>query len=272
MAGGKMKLGDIRSKLKKMRQGLEDRKKDRPSYLFNTVEGPHKGVHNAYVFWLDLLGAQNAMQLSIGRAARAIMKIHAAALAAKHDSEIDLFPVIDGVYGVTEDGKVLQAVLCGIFESLALSFIFHGSQEGRFLIRAGVAFGPVVLGPHLARGSEAFHGHAKYTNGICIGMAMSQAYQAERLAPPFGVFIHESARAFAPGVQDPFEVSLWRWFEESDETDKRIIPALRLALVDYFEWAKCNHRGILYPPDRLLDHYEMAVEYYQIPPEMRPSR
>jgi hypothetical protein len=38
---------------------------------------------------------------------------------------------------------------------------------------------------------------------LLIGMPMIHAYQTERQAPPFGIFVHESARSFAPGNEVP---------------------------------------------------------------------
>src|SRR5437016_518938 len=90
-----------------------------PKYLFSVVERVADTREYRYVFWLDLMGARSLMKLSLPRAARSVMKIHAAALLARETfPDLDVNPVMDGVYGFVSDRKTLQNCLRQILQSL----------------------------------------------------------------------------------------------------------------------------------------------------------
>ena len=249
--------------LPELQRQLKDKGDIGPQYLFNAVkEGAN--IHDyRYVFWLDLMGAGSAMKLSLPRAARSIMKIHAAALLAKkrHD-QFEVNPVMDGIYGFAKSRETLEAVLTDILTSLAHVFVHERLPQNRFMVRAGVSFGPLMTGRALAAGAPILKKNKAYLGGTAIGMAISQAYGAESDAPPMGVFIHESARAFAPQDSEshPFITNLWKWLAEDDP----LWWAIRLTLVEHFSWLKRNPVGSLYKEDSLLRHKALAGEYFRL--------
>jgi hypothetical protein len=234
-----------------------------PKYMFSAVELT-TDIHDPhYVFWLDLMGARNLMKLSLPRAARSVMKIHAAALLAKQKHrELEINPVMDGVYGFVKDRVLLQRCLADILERLANVFVHEHMPSSRFMVRAGVAYGPLILGNSLAAGAAILKQNKRYLGGTAIGMGISHAYEAESCAPPFGVYIHESARAFAPRTKGsyPYHVNLWRWFDE----DTALTWATRQTLLAHFDWLEKNPIASQYDPEAMRRHKSLAVEYFRL--------
>src|SRR6202035_1789437 len=110
--------------LKALTRLLKQRGDAKPSFLFKSVEKASDVSDCRYVFWLDLMGANNLMRLSLPRAARSIMKIHGAALLAKqHLRRLEINPVMDGVYGYASERATLETALSEVLASLANVFV-----------------------------------------------------------------------------------------------------------------------------------------------------
>jgi hypothetical protein len=89
---------------------------------------------------------------------------------------------------------------------------------------------------------------------------MAQAYRAEREAPPFGIAVHSSARAFAPEGDRPFRFIWLDWFRTSDPqvNAREMLEQLNV----YFDWQvkHCNMTG--YDSKRIEYHRKLSVEYF----------
>ena len=247
--------------LQRLRRVLKSRGESGPKYLFSAVEADLRDYR--YVFWLDLMGARNLMKLSLPRAARAVMKIHAAALMTKQKHvKVEINPVMDGVYGVVGDRSLLEACLKEMLTALALVFVTEQVPASRFMVRAGVAFGPIISGRALAEGAKILRESKEFLNGTAIGMAITHAYEAESCASPFGVYIHESARAFSPvdGGGYPYRTNLWPWFDDEEP----LSWALRRTLQEHFAWLEKNPIAAQYEADAMRRHKALATEYFQL--------
>ena len=77
-----MTLKELKSLLKKRGDAL-------PKYLFKAVEKKSDARAYRYVFWLDLMGVGNVMRLSLPRAARSVMKIHARQLFQRKSNTLN---------------------------------------------------------------------------------------------------------------------------------------------------------------------------------------
>lgn len=234
-----------------------------PQYMFSAVEEAADTRDYRYVFWLDLMGARNSMKLSLARAARSVMIIHAAALLAKQKHpELEINPVMDGVYGYVNDRVLLQRCLADILERIAKVFVLEYIPSSRFMVRAGVAYGPLIPGASLAAGAAILRKNKRYLGGTAIGMGISHAFEAESCAPPFGVYIHESARAVAPRTEGnhPYHVNLWRWFSE----DTALTWAIRRTLLEHFDWLEKNPVAAQYDLEAMRRHKNLAVEYFRL--------
>ena len=226
-------------------------------YYFGDDSGSQKA---RYVLWIDIMGSQGKMLRNVRTAAIPLMKLHIAALAAKKKTlgGIELFPVIDGIYVVSEHFSSIAFFLSDVFRSMAAEFLVLKEWE-RSVIRGAVAYGPVILGEE-CKGGSLFLKESDYANGILLGMPLVQAYTAERDAPPFGVFVHESVRAFGQLGQHSISTPLWRWWTKNTENSK-IAAALLPCLRNYFDWSRSNPVTSGYPADRIDLHKLLAEEY-----------
>lgn len=223
---------------------------------FNAGQLPLPG--NAYVAWIDVMGVQSAMSRSLSIASNFIFKLHVAGLEAPHN-QLRLYPVMDGIYVVSDRCGPLLAFIEHVFSAIADEFVSTPDNHHRFLIKGAVAFGPFVHGRDVPQAaSDTLHLNANYRNAVLLGMSMIQSHLGERSAPPFGVFVHESARAFAAAGDQPFRQVWWEWFRQHHQA---LAQELRQELNDYFDWCAARSGAILYDRDRIAAHRQMAEQY-----------
>jgi hypothetical protein len=223
-----------------------------------------------YVGWIDAMGIQSAMGRSIDVAANFVFKLHITvlesldALPDHQRGNICLYPVMDGVYFVTNDHSALFRFLRRVFGCLAREFVETAEMRHRYLVRGALACGPVVHGFQLPEGaSDVLLNHPRYRDSILVGLPMIQAYLTERLAPPFSIYVHESARAFAPEVRRPIRATWWRWFATPvDDRWPDLAPQLRDALRDYFAWCEARASEIGYDVESIKKHRLLTDQYF----------
>lgn len=213
---------------------------------------------NSYVAWVDVMGVRATMSRSLPITANFVFKLHAAVLDAPQ-TDIHLYPVMDGVYVVAERQGPLRDFLKAVFSRVADSFVSTSDNHHRFIIKAAIAFGPVIHGDALPRETNyLLDENRAYRDSVLLGMPMIQAIEGEKRAPPYGVFIHESARAFAPIGDLPFHHLWWHW-TIPDWRD--LGKELNDELIHYFEWASSHALAIEYDKGRIEAHREMARQY-----------
>jgi len=105
---------------------------------------------NSYVAWVDVMGVRATMSRSLPITANFVFKLHAAVLDAPQ-TDIHLYPVMDGVYVVAERQGPLRDFLKAVFSRVADSFVSTSDNHHRFIIKAAIAFGPVIHGDALPR-------------------------------------------------------------------------------------------------------------------------
>jgi len=214
-----------------------------------------------YVAWVDVMGTQSSMSRSLSATANFIFKLHAAALQTPH-AQVTLYPVMDGIYAAGGGQPDMLAFLRNMFQEVAQEFNDQPNNMYRFVIRGGLAFGPVVHGRTLpAPASNTLAANAAYRDHILLGIPMVQAHLSEAGAPPFGVFVHESARAFAPGGSEPLHSIWWKW---ANNANQAVWDALRPNLQQYFQWYAERSAPLGYPADRIKVHQEMAQQYFAL--------
>src|SRR5436189_1077743 len=137
-----------------------------------------------------MMGARAAMTRSIQISANFIGKLHAAVLDAPHTDLLARVPTVDGVYIVASERQPLLNSMRSALRSLARVFVEEPRPDRQFLVRGGIAYGPVVLGADLNATHSTAFGEADnrtYTDAILIGFPVVEAYEVESNAPPFGV-------------------------------------------------------------------------------------
>ena len=217
------------------------------------------GMASEYVAWVDVMGTQVSMSRSIKITANFIFKLHIAALRANVGGAVRIYPVMDGFYVSAPDQNQMLIFLRNVFSSVAAEFNGTPEPQHRFLIRGGLAFGPVIHGSGVGQCAVELQNDESYRNAILLGMPMVQAHLSELLAPPFGVFVHESARVFAPTGVEPMHWIWWKW----GITGQPIWDALKVGLPAHLQWCEERAEAILYLPDRIEAHKKMVEQYFE---------
>ncbi|NOZ23991.1 MAG: hypothetical protein GXP25_23180 [Planctomycetes bacterium] len=214
---------------------------------------------NAYVAWLDMMGTRAIMSRSLPITANFIFKLHTAVLEAPH-ADMRLYPVMDGVYIVATRQGALREFLCNVFARVADTFVSTRDIHHRFVIKCAIAYGPVLHGQSVPpEANFTLDNNQAYRDSILLGMPMIQAFLGESNAPPYGVYVHESARAFSPEEESPFRHVWWKWFLPAS---RALAQQLASELELYFEWCRQRWRPLEYPEERIRVHREMGCQYF----------
>ncbi|MFZ2525077.1 MAG: hypothetical protein WAW87_07150 [Candidatus Ferrigenium altingense] len=216
---------------------------------------------NEYVAWVDVMGIQSAMGRSLSISANFVFKLHIAALSAPRDN-IQIYPVMDGFYASSTSKEAMIKFLRSVMASVGQTFLDTTVPLHRFVVRGALAFGPVIHGSQVPDVIDpALVGYDAYKSSILLGQPMIQANKAEGIAPPFGIYIHESARAFAPIGQQPFHHVWLRWVNP-DVGD--IWNNLLEQLNAHYAWCLERPNRLLYQPARIAAHKDLANEYFAV--------
>ncbi len=182
-----------------------------------------KPADNVYVGWLDLMGAGHTMGVSVRKSANFLTRLHIAVHRAVTEVGFKgrLLTINDGVFIVTPSKRELMSVMGRALILLACDFVAVPRPHDRFLLRGGIAYGPVYFGADLIPGlsPKKLRDNAEFLAPVMFGPAIIQAYRAESFAPPFGVAVHESARAFFPLGEEPFRMTHWLWWAPNEPVD-----------------------------------------------------
>lgn len=218
-----------------------------------------------YVAWIDLMGTREAMRETIDKSANFIFKFHANALTClASNTDIVLYPVMDGIYVTSTTKELFIDFLCHIFLECSKDFC---SADVRFcyLIKGAIAFGPIYHGQNIpAEVNYLFSKHTNYKNSLLLGLPMIQAYLGEKLAPPFGLYIDESARSFAPTGQTPLGNRWYRWDKNKSIQHKGLgaITTFKDKMNQYFDYMEKHHVQNNYPLADIAKHREMFEDFF----------
>ncbi|TDA44288.1 hypothetical protein [Burkholderia pyrrocinia] len=202
---------------------------------------------NSYVGWVDLMGAGHAMSTSTQKTANFLARLHMAVERSRLDTKFDgrLLVVNDGVFVVAKTKHSLISMMGRIFILLAANFIATPRPHDRFLVRGGISYGPVYFGDQLRDGvsPKKFRDAIDILDTVMFGSAIIQAYKAESIAPPYGVAVHESARAFSQEGSSPFLTMYWPWWAPNETVDypnaaplTKLKDCLLFDLKRHFQW------------------------------------
>jgi hypothetical protein len=220
-----------------------------------------------YAAWVDVMGIGPVMGRSLDIAANFIFKLHIAAVKAM-TSDLKLYPVMDGFYVTSSRQQNMLEFLGSVFDQCAEEFIVTPREQfqHRFIVRGALAYGPIIHGQALPaaatqppHGLDPFSANQGYKSSILIGLPMVQAHLSERKAPPFGLFVHESARSFAPAGSAPLHFSWWKWTQQNNQRWN----SLYVELVDYYEKCRSHAMPIEYEEVRIDLHEKMAKQYFR---------
>lgn len=212
-----------------------------------------------YIAWVDVMGTQASMSRSVAISANFIFKLHTAALQAPNQN-VTLYPVMDGFYASSTDKGDILDFLRNVFQEVAAEFNREQVEQHRFIVKGALAFGPVIHGSNVpAAASQTINNFPAYRNSLLLGLPMVQAHISEKLAPPFGIFVHESARSFAPPNQTPLHNVWWKWNIPNNQDTWN---ALNQSLLTHFKWCAERAGDLEYAPDRIEVHNTMVKQYF----------
>lgn len=224
---------------------------------FNAAPLPPTTVE--YVTWIDVMGTQSSMSRSLKVTANFVFKLHIAALSAPHGT-VKLYPVMDGLYAACPDQTAMLSFLRAVMTAAAEEFNTTADNQFRFIVRGGLAFGQVYHGSAVpAAASTTLAANAAYRDCILLGMPMVQAHLCEASAPPFGIYVHESARSSSPPGIGPLHQTWWRW---DSGPSTAVWSALQASLTNYFAWCAERSLRIGYADDRIAAHKKMFEQYF----------
>ena len=227
---------------------------------------------NYYVGWLDVMGAGSLMQTSMQKTANCLVRLHMSVELARQDTGFGgrIVTINDGVFVITDSKAELMSLFQTIMIHLAARFIETIREQDRFLVRGGIAYGPVIFGSDLEDGIGPKKARRRnFLSQIQFGPAISLAYKAESSAPPFGIHVDVSARSFSSAGARPFQQKQWLWWQSVDGnpslknlpslTDLRDCLALRLE--EYFDWLESSLVHFDLKKEK-LDAYRQACTQY----------
>jgi len=250
-------------------ENIRQLSKERPYFDLRAI----KDIEAKYVCWLDIMGFANFLSISSNKAAIFVGKLHEAILRSKDKTGFSgyIYPIIDGCYVTCDNKRELFSLLKSIYRMLSLQFILEKQYDHKFLVRSCVAFGEVVEGHDLISASNKFSEsdfNREYISKVLFGVPLWLANSGEKLASPYGVWIDNSARQFAPFGHSPIRMASWKWWRhrtdisDVDDYCDQIIEDLSAGVIKYFEWCLDNFHSLNYPKDKILHHKTIAQQYF----------
>lgn len=211
-----------------------------------------------YVCWIDIMGMQSLLSRSITTAAIIISRfqkfLDMQSVKYNSDNKSDIFihPIMDAAYITSTNGDTLIKFLEKIYRAVATNFINEGDYFQKFIIKSCIAYGLI------GHGADIEDTEFTKKDTLIFGLPIIQAYKSEKKAPPFGIYIHQSARS----LSDHSFPRRWHlWFSDSDSKGTPLINNLRSSLTDYFERAKKLSFCLEYSDEKIEKHEQMAGQY-----------
>ncbi len=196
-----------------------------------SVNSNNLSLKDEYVCWIDIMGTKNIMSESIQKATNFIFRFHSCVVDVidNNTERIKAYPLMDGVFITTPNAETMKKIINEIFSKAARMFLEADKHGHRFVIKGSLAYGLIAHGesidelicPTVAQNNS-------YKSTLMLGMPMIQAVNSEKTAPPFGIYIHESARKYKV-----LQGKHYAW--KPINVDKN---ELRKRIQSYFDW--CN--------------------------------
>lgn len=209
-----------------------------------------------YVVWIDIMGTKNTMSESFQKAANFILKFHSCVVQAVDGAEnISYYPLMDGVFITSPNFNSLKSVISIIFSNLADLFLSEDRHDHRFIIKGSLAYGAIAHGLKIdERVCPELVKYPSYKCNLMFGMPMIQAYTVEHFAPPFGLYIHESAR----NPKD-LQGKYFSWANKEKKIQKNILCE---KILSYFDWCDYFHEYLELSPDKIAKYKRLTLQYF----------
>ena len=150
------------------------------------------------------MGSKVFMSKSIQIGANFIGKFHNEVSLQAMNTEVQVFPVMDGAYVISRSQHAILGFISILLKALTDGFVKENELRHKFIVRDALSYGPIYNGNDIPvdafcpeqAGNQRRESIDKYKGSLLFGLPMIQAFNSEINAPPFGIYIHESARLF----------------------------------------------------------------------------
>ncbi len=217
------------------------------------VNASNLTTKSEYVCWIDIMGTRNIMSESLQKATNFILRFHACVLRAITDQKnVKYYPLMDGVFITSPDAQTIQKVINVIFSNVANIFLAQERNIHRFIIKGSLAYGIVYHGHMITNDiCQEIAQDEDYKKTILLGMPMIQSISMEKTAPPFGIYIHESARKY-----QILQGKYYKWTDPNIDFVK-----LQDKVEKYFDWCS-DYSEYLEMDTQKIDKYKKLVKEY----------
>lgn len=220
------------------------------------------------VAWIDIMGVKNFMWRSMSSCAIFIGKLYESVehAVSQHDAnQIRVFRMSDGIYICGEEFSYVRDVVDLAMYQCACDFLNTKDNHYRFLLRAAIAYGSTIIGEDL----KAKNPECSFLDSMIIGAPVAWANEAERKAPPFGVFLHESCRSLTTGGPCIGWVLHKWWLSLKHTCDKvsarKSAQKIGECVNDYLKWEERNKIEMGLPDGKVEKYREAVEEYFELP-------
>ncbi|NLH94095.1 MAG: hypothetical protein GX466_07765 [Candidatus Cloacimonetes bacterium] len=227
---------------------------------------------DAYVFWVDIMGTKSIMTIAPIKGTYYMMRMHIGLLEVKNKyNNIVVFPMNDGLFVICERRNELLTfineymyllfnIATGRDNKKRIAYTFN--METSFLVKGVLSYGPIYYQDGLTNCNRNLVFFKEYTDKLISGMPMIQAYESEKYAPPFGIYIHETVRAFHHQDDTPLAYVFWKWWEKLSEYDY-IKPMVRDYVEEYLNYCKAFPEAYLFPLESIESNLSKARSYFR---------
>jgi len=203
------------------------------------------------------MGTKKVMSDSFERSVNFMIRFHRSFQLAKvkaNVKEVYYYPVMDGIYIASKDVDTIKSILTQFYLIVTNEFLDKKKVWHKFVIRGVIAYGEVFHGEDITKEiCPEFDDEIK--NNLLIGMPMIQAIQSEHSCPPFGVYIHESARKKALGFQGKY----FYWYQSKD---KEFVKKIKESTKVYFDWCKEFHSYLEMEENKIEEYKHLVDEFF----------
>ncbi len=217
---------------------------------------------NEYVCWIDIMGTRSRMIDSVRTISIFIFKFHTVLLNHRREG-ITIYPLMDGAYITSSSQIIMLNYLKEVFFQLAETIICADNNLHKFIVRAGLAYGLVTHGRDVPESAgKILAQNENIRNAILLGAPMIYAYQCECLAPPFGIYIHESIRLYMNNSDRPIKQKWWKWwFTDKERFDDDFRTNFITSMKSYYDFATNNSYVLEYDNVKINEHRKMFEQY-----------
>ncbi len=220
----------------------------------NKINTSKLKTEQEYVCWIDTMGTKNTMSESFEKAANFMIRFHSYVIesiqALSKENRISYYPIMDGIYLTSPTWEEMRKVIDGVYKRGSEVFINESIVAHRFIIRGAIAFGTVAHGESITE-DVCPTINDRYKKTFLMGMPMIQAFTSESLAPPYGMFIHESARQV--------KILQGRYYQWNH--DNKLRKELHDKIKKYFLWCNSFRFYLGMDENKILQYIQLNEEH-----------